>query len=85
MHGRNHLLAVIVTRTDEIIRLFETGPLPKMITTSPDGSRIAVTHWGNNTVGVLDISSDDQYLFMTAQGRSNGGGNAVDIFRFTRK
>lgn len=52
-------MAVIDTRTDEIIRLFETGPLPKMITTSPDGSRIAVTHWGNNTVGVLDISSDD--------------------------
>ena len=51
-------MAVIDTRTDKIIRLFETGPLPKMVQTSPDGTRIAVSHWGNNTVGVLDIRSD---------------------------
>ena len=50
-------MAVIDTSTDEIIRLFETGPLPKMVATSPDGTRLAVTHWGNNTVGLLDISS----------------------------
>lgn len=50
-------MAVIDTETDEIIRMFETGPLPKMVQTSPDGTRIAVAHWGNNTVGVLDISS----------------------------
>ena len=52
-------MAVIDTRTDEIIRMFETGPLPKMVATSPDGTRLAVTHWGNNTVGLLDISSSD--------------------------
>ena len=52
-------MAVIDTQTDEIIRLFETGPLPKMVATSPDGTRLAVTHWGNNTVGLLDISSDE--------------------------
>lgn len=51
-------LAVIDTKTDQIVRLFETGPLPKMIQTSPDGKLIAVTHWGNNTVGILDIASD---------------------------
>lgn len=50
-------VAVIDTRTDSIIRLFETGPLPKMIATSPDGRFIAISHWGNNTVGLLDISS----------------------------
>ncbi len=50
-------MAVIDTQSDEIIRLFETGPLPKMVATSPDGTRLAVTHWGNNTVGLLDISS----------------------------
>ena len=52
-------MAVIDTRTDRIIRMFETGPLPKMVQTSPDGTHIAVAHWGNNTVGVLDISSDE--------------------------
>ena len=50
-------MAVIDTSTDEIIRLFETGPLPKMVATSPDGTRLVVTHWGNNTIGLLDISS----------------------------
>ena len=53
-------MAVIDTQTDEIIRLFETGPLPKMVATSPDGTRLAVTHWGNNTIGLLDISSPEQ-------------------------
>ena len=52
-------LAVIDTQRDTIVRLFETGPLPKMIATSPDGTRIAVTHWGDNTVGLIDISGDD--------------------------
>ena len=41
-------MAVIDTSTDEIIRMFETGPLPKMVATSPDGTRLAVTHWGND-------------------------------------
>ena len=52
-------MAVIDTETDEIIRLFETGPLPKMVAVSPDGRRLAITHWGDNTVGVLDISSEN--------------------------
>lgn len=52
-------LAVIDTRTDSIIRMFETGPLPKMIAASPDNRRIAVTHWGDNTVGLIDISAPD--------------------------
>ena len=50
-------LAVIDTQRDMIVRLFETGPLPKMIACSPDGRTIAVTHWGDNTVGLMDISS----------------------------
>lgn len=50
-------VAVIDTRTDSIIRMFETGPLPKMIAASPDNRRIAVTHWGDNTVGLIDISA----------------------------
>ncbi len=52
-------IAVIDTRTDKIIRMFETGPLPKMIATSHDGKTVAVSHWGNNTVALLDVSGDD--------------------------
>lgn len=50
-------LAVIDTRNDSIVKLFETGPLPKMIATSPDGEFVAVTHWGDNTVGLINVSS----------------------------
>ena len=52
-------VAVIDTRNDTIIKLFETGPLPKMVSTSADGANVAITHWGDNTVGVIDISSAD--------------------------
>ncbi len=52
-------IAVIDTDTHTIFRMFETGPLPKMVATSPDGKLIAVTHWGDNTVGFIDISSDN--------------------------
>lgn len=52
-------VAVINTLTEKIVRIFETGPLPKMIATSPDSRTIAVTHWGDNTVGLIDIASWD--------------------------
>ena len=52
-------IAIIDTRTDEIIRLMDTGPLPKMVATSPDGKYVAVSHWGDNTVGLIDVSSPD--------------------------
>ena len=51
-------VAIIDTETDSIIRLMETGPLPKMIAVSPDNRYVAITHWGNNTVGIIDIMSD---------------------------
>ena len=50
-------VAVIDTQADSIIRLMETGPLPKMIAVSPDNRFVAITHWGNNTVGIIDILS----------------------------
>lgn len=52
-------IAVIDTRTDKVIRLFETGALPKMVASSGDGKWVAVTHWGENTVGIIDVSSDN--------------------------
>jgi DNA-binding beta-propeller fold protein YncE len=52
-------LAIIDTDKDEIVRVMPTGPLPKMIACSPDNRFIAVTHWGDNTIGIIDISSND--------------------------
>lgn len=50
-------IAVIDASDNKIIRMFETGPLPKMVASSPDGKYMAITHWGDNTVGMIDISS----------------------------
>lgn len=50
-------LAVIDTTTDSIVRMLDTGPLPKMVCASPDGSLLAVTQWGDNTVTLYDIHS----------------------------
>lgn len=56
-------VAIIDTEIDEIVRVMPTGPLPKMIACSPDNRFIAVTHWGDNTVGIIDISQDDPMRF----------------------
>ncbi len=50
-------VAVIDTRTDSIVKLMETGPLPKMVACSHDGRHVAITHWGNNTVGLVNVAS----------------------------
>ncbi len=52
-------VAIIDTRTNAIVRVMPTAPLPKMITPSPDGKTMAVIHWGDNTAGLIDISSPD--------------------------
>lgn len=60
-------LCVIDTKKDEIVRVIPTAPLPKMIAASPDGKYVAVTHWGDNTVGVLDVSSNEPSQFNYVQ------------------
>lgn len=56
-------VAIIDTEKDEIVRVMPSGPLPKMIACSGDNKFIAVTHWGDNTVGLIDVSSDDPMEF----------------------
>lgn len=58
-------VAVIDTENDSIVRLMETGPLPKMIAVSDDGCHVAITHWGDNTVGLIHIEGDspDQWFY----------------------
>lgn len=52
-------LAVIDTSKDSIVLMAETGPLPKMVSISNDGCLLAVTHWGDNTMGFMDISDSN--------------------------
>jgi len=56
-------VAIIDTEKDEIVRVIPTGPLPKMIVASPDNKFVAVTHWGDNTVALIDISSSNPMDF----------------------
>lgn len=51
-------MAVIDTATNQIVRVMPTGPLPKVLAASADGKKLAVIHWGDNTVGLVDIASD---------------------------
>ena len=59
-------VAIIDTQDDHIVRVMETGPIPKYVTSSPDGKWLAVTHWGDNTVGFIDIHSDNPKDFRRA-------------------
>lgn len=52
-------VAIVDTATDEIVRVMPTGPIPKYVAASPDGTYVAVTHWGDNTVGLIDTTSGD--------------------------
>ncbi|MGQ3014181.1 MAG: YncE family protein [Flavobacteriales bacterium] len=56
-------LCIIDTETDSIVRVMPTAPLPKMIAASADDKYVAVTHWGDNTVGIIDISGGDPQQF----------------------
>jgi DNA-binding beta-propeller fold protein YncE len=56
-------LAVIDTRVDRIVRVLPTGPIPKYVALSPNGRLLAVTHWGDNTVALLDVSSGNPARF----------------------
>jgi DNA-binding beta-propeller fold protein YncE len=50
-------VAIIDTQTDQIVRVMPTGPIPKYVEASPDGQWVAVTHWGDNTVALIDTST----------------------------
>ncbi len=50
-------VAIIDTSTNHIERVMTTGPLPKTLASSPDGKWLAVAHWGDNTVGFINVTS----------------------------
>lgn len=57
-------VAIIDTTTDQVVRVMPTGPIPKYVTSSPDGRWVAISHWGDNTVALIDVSSDDPADFV---------------------
>ncbi len=56
-------VAIIDTTTNRIVRVMPTGPIPKYVAASPDDRFVVVTHWGDNTLGVIDVSSGDPAQF----------------------
>lgn len=54
-------IAIIDTENDSIVAMAETGPLPKIVRVSNDGKTLVITHWGDNTVGLMDISDADPH------------------------
>jgi DNA-binding beta-propeller fold protein YncE len=62
-------VSIIDTQTDQIVRMLPTGPIPKYVAISPDNKWAAITHWGDNTLGVVDISSGDPSQFIYREER----------------
>ncbi|MBI4669357.1 MAG: beta-propeller fold lactonase family protein [Elusimicrobia bacterium] len=51
-------VAVVDTTTDEIVKVLPSGPIPKYIAVSPDNRQAAFIHWGDNTIGLVDIAGE---------------------------
>jgi len=49
-------VAIIDVASDRIVRILPTGPIPKYVVGSPEGNLMAVIHWGDNTIGLIDTS-----------------------------
>jgi DNA-binding beta-propeller fold protein YncE len=52
-------MAVIDTSDHKIKRVMSTGPIAKFVRASPRDRLLAVSHWGDNTVGLYDIASEN--------------------------
>ena len=48
-------VAVIDIATRKIVRIMGTGPISKYIEKSPDQKWLAISNWGDNTVGIYNI------------------------------
>lgn len=60
-------VCIIDTDADTIVRVMPTAPLPKMISCSPDSRTIAITHWGDNTIALINIDSENPADFRYLQ------------------
>lgn len=51
-------LAIVDTKTDQIVRVMAAGPISKYVKRSHADRWMAVSHWGDNTVGLIDIRGE---------------------------
>lgn len=72
-------VAVIDLETNRIARVMPTGTIPKMLAASPDGNLMAVINWGDNTIGLIDTSSNDPAQFKYV--RQLVDGDKLDLAR----
>lgn len=72
-------VAIIDMETSKPVRIMPTGAIPKMLTPSPDGKTMAIINWGDNTVGLIDMSSDDPQQFKYV--RHFDDGKKLDLAR----
>lgn len=56
-------LALYDTREDKLRRIFHVGPISKYVRVSPRQRWLAVSHWGDNTVGLIDVRGTDPAKF----------------------
>jgi sugar lactone lactonase YvrE len=56
-------LAIVDTSEDKIVRVMAVGPISKYVKRSNTGRWLAVSHWGDNTVGLIDVRGDDPSRF----------------------
>jgi sugar lactone lactonase YvrE len=56
-------LSIVDTTTDQIVRVMAVGPISKYVKRSNTGRWLAVSHWGDNTVGLIDVRGDDPAKF----------------------
>ncbi len=56
-------LAIVDTADSRIVRVMAVGPISKYVKRSNTGRWLAVSHWGDNTVGLIDVRGSDPMKF----------------------
>lgn len=56
-------LAIVDAKTDKIVRVMAVGPISKYVKRSSTGRWLAVSHWGDNTVGLIDVRGSNPLKF----------------------
>lgn len=51
-------VSVIETSSGKIVASLPSGPIPKSLAIAPDGSRLVVADWGDNTISVWALDKD---------------------------
>lgn len=66
-------MAQIDIKTNTIEKIIPTGSIPKMVRISTDNKTLAVTHWGDNTVGLytLDNNNITKYDYVVIDSKLN--------------